>query len=499
MRAGLSKAGVPEEILTKGAAIASRVPYIKAFTGPDAGQVQSQIEKYTGEFYKPQTVPGQYASTLAEFAPGAAFGGGGVVPRVVNTVVPALTSETLGQYFKGTSAEPWARGIGGVGSALLTGKAITPIGAAPAAHQRNIAILEREGIPVSAGQHTGNKALQWAESNAADMPGANRARQMQAEQAGAFDRAVTERMFDPAQLTARGVPAGIHLPDPRAFNAGRQSLSDEYNRLSRANQLRSDPQLQRELTAAQTNYERNVLPSQRTRDVEAVRNDITDRLVQGQGRLPGDEYQAIRSQLGTNARGAAVTQPYLATALRDTRAALDRAMMRGLSPADAAAWQLNNRRYANMKQVGEPAAAAAGENLSPLKVAQTARSGRNAEYAGQQGDMDELAKAAATVMKPLPNSGTAARTGMQQLFNMLPNALAGSAGGAAAGSMFGPVGAIGGAALPFIMPKLITSRLGQAYLGNQAMPQNVRDIIAQTVAQQAISQPEGIARNQVRA
>jgi hypothetical protein len=44
--------------------------------------------------------------------------------------------------------------------------------------------------------------------------------------------------------------------------------------------------------------------------------------------------------------------------------------------------------------------------------------------------------------------------------------------------------------------RLALSRPGQAYLGNQLMPQNARDVIAQTLAQQAISQPEGVDRNQ---
>jgi len=44
-------------------------------------------------------------------------------------------------------------------------------------------------------------------------------------------------------------------------------------------------------------------------------------------------------------------------------------------------------------------------------------------------------------------------------------------------------------------PYLATSRLGQAYLGNRALPQSMRDVLAQTLAQQAISQPSGVARN----
>src|SRR6187399_801034 len=93
-RWGLGKAGVPEEYLDKGAAVlraaGTYVPAARLLTGPGGAETQKSIEDYTGKFYEPQTVPGQYASTLGEFAPGALIpGGGGVVARAVNTVVPA--------------------------------------------------------------------------------------------------------------------------------------------------------------------------------------------------------------------------------------------------------------------------------------------------------------------------------------------------------------------------------------------------------------------------
>ena len=287
-------------------------------------------------------------------------------------------------------------------------KVITPMAAPSAALQRNIDILTKEGIPLTAGQRTGNRALQWAESNAADMPMGGGAKKLQSDQAAAFDRAVTAKIFDPAELRARGVPEGVNLPDPRAAAAGQQSLSDKYTQLTTDNQLKADPQLISDIYAAEAKYNKNVLPSQQTKDVQAIRDDIANAFISGQGSMPGDVYQATRSRLGRNAKG--MTDPEKAAALRDMRGALDRTMERSLPPDQAAEWRLNNQRYANMKQVGDPATAAAGENLSPLKVAQTARSGRAGQYAAQKGDFDELAKAAATVMKPLPNSGTAART-----------------------------------------------------------------------------------------
>ena len=461
---------------------------------PSYGSAAAQrtLEGITGPLYQPKTLPGQFASTIGEFAPAALAGGGGAAARAFNTVVPAVASESAGQITKGTAAEPWARGVAGIAAGPVAGKLVTPAGPQTAARRAAVDALEAEGIPLSAGQRTGSRPIQWMESTAADMPGsAGRAQQTQAATRAAYDRAITERVADRGQLAARGVPDDVSLPDPRVATAGRQSLGDEYARLSQTNQLRSDPQLQRDLLAAQTNYERRVLPSQRTRDVEATRNDIIDALVQGQGRMPGDVYQATRSQLGTNARGVA-NQPYLAGALRDMRSAMDRAMQRGLSPADAQAWALNNRRYANMKQL-EPAVASAGENLSPARVAQTVRSGRNAQYGQQQGDLDELARAGSIVLKDLPQSGTAPRTAMQSLFNV-PAALSAGAGGVL-GSTLGPAGAVIGAAAPFAAARAVVSGPGQRYLGNRALPQNTRDIIAQELAQQALTQPGGIERN----
>jgi hypothetical protein len=131
-----------------------------------------------------------------------------------------------------------------------------------------------------------------------------------------------------------------------------------------------------------------------------------------------------------------------------------------------------------MRQI-DPAVAGAAENLSPARVAQTARAGRSAQYAQQQGDLDELSRAASIVMKDLPQSGTAPRSAMQSLFN-IPAALSAGAGGVL-GSTLGPAGTIAGAAAPFAAARAVVSRPGQAYLGNQA--------------QQIISQPGGIERN----
>ena len=496
-RWGLGKAGVPEEYLDNGAAVlraaGTFVPAARMLTGPGGAEVQKSIEDVTGKFYEPQTVPGQYASTLGEFAPGALIpGGGGVAARVVNTVVPALTSETAGQLTKGTPWEPWARGAAGLVGGVGAAKAITPFAPAEGAYQRAVAALERENIPLTAGQRTGNKKLQWVESSAVDMPvvGGQAARLRDAP-LNALDRAVTDRVYPRAELRARGVPDDVNLPDPRVAVHGPEILSDNYTRLTQAPFV-TNPQFQNRMTRAQAEYERLVQPHNRSPNIEATQNDIIDRLVAGQGRMPGDEYQSIRSQIGTAQRAPGIN-PREQIALAEYKRAMDQAYMAGLPPADAAALAANNRRYALMKQT-QSAVDTAGEHLSPAKLAQAVRARRPAgQYAARRGDLDELANAASVVMKPLPQSGTASRLAVQS----------GGGGtiGAGVGALVGggPIGAlIGagvGAGVPLIAPGLATSRLGQAYLGNRAMPQNMRDILAQTLTQQAISQPSIVERN----
>jgi hypothetical protein len=87
-----------------------------SMAGPTSSQLQSAIESYTGPFYQPKTIIGDYAQTAGEFVPGALLTPGGSLAAnaVRYSLLPALTSETAGQLTKGTAAEPWARALGAI-------------------------------------------------------------------------------------------------------------------------------------------------------------------------------------------------------------------------------------------------------------------------------------------------------------------------------------------------------------------------------------------------
>jgi hypothetical protein len=84
--------------------------------GPTSSQLQSAVEAYTGPFYQPKTIVGDYAETAGEFVPGALLNPEGSLAAnaLRYGLLPAFTSETAGQLTHGTAAEPWARALGAV-------------------------------------------------------------------------------------------------------------------------------------------------------------------------------------------------------------------------------------------------------------------------------------------------------------------------------------------------------------------------------------------------
>lgn len=429
-----------------------------------SAEVRAPVEAVTGKFYEPKTVLGQYASTAGEFAPGAIFGGGGAAARTLGTVVPAALSESAGQFFKGQDIEPYARFAGGVIGGVAGGKTITPAPPATLARQKAAAVLEREGIPMTAGDITGSKNVQRLEDIAGVLPfSSGMMQQKRQDQLAAVNRAFTDRTFNRAELERRGIPRESNLPDTDVFVHGKQSLKDVYDDLTSRNAARADPQFVNEALAAAAKYDANVLPTQRAGgrlNVEHNLNDIVDKFVAGGGQMSGEAYQAIRSRLGKQAKDVR-DDSALSAALREIQGALDRNMQRSLSPADKAAWIDTNRRYANMKQL-EPLVAKGGEFMTPAGIAQAVRSGRAAQAAEGTGNLDRLANAANTIIKPLKSSGTAERSAWlnpAQFLNPLNYVALG-----------------------------VASPWGQRYLSNRVAPMNSRDLMAQTLAQQAISQ-----------
>lgn len=428
---------------------------------PTAADAQGFIEKYTGPFYQPQTTAGEYARTIGEFAPLAAFGGpeAGMLSRATNVVAPAVVSETAGQLAKGTVAEPYARAVGAlVGGAIPNAamRTVTPF-TNDAGRAAQIAALEQDGVnALTAGQRTGNRALRNMEGSVSNLPfTGGRAKQINDQAAEQFTRAALQR-------------AGINAnrADAATIDAGFQNLGNQFDALAQRNMMNVDTPLRTEVHQALAAYNRATPDALRAPIVHDLHEDIMNA---PNGFIDGAQYQSWRSQIERARRGAQSNNPQLADALSDIRDAMDDAMARSATPADQAAWQQVRGQYRDLIAI-EKAVSGAGENtalglISPSQLRTAVKSQSTRGYVRGRRDLGNLARAGEAIMKPLPDSGTAGRLAAQTIF---------SATGAAAGAAFGGAP---GAVLGTLAPAVTQGTLGRAlmsapvqnYLANQVL------------------------------
>ncbi len=391
---------------------------------------------------------------------GAAYGAGTAEGGVAERLQGAASGAAIGAGIGG-AVPVVARGIG-----AAVGRTITPMSTSPerAAAAR---VLEREGVPLSAGQKSGSKALQYAESFLGDSVGAGgQASKAMEAQGEAFTSAAMKRVG----ASGRATPDNIF--------AVRDRIGNEFTDLSARNTLQADRQLGQELGLALREYDR-VLPAEQRQIVGNLASDIVERIKAGNGTIPGADYQTIRSRLSRLAQNNRQTDPDFSGAVRSMRDALDNNMARSISPEDAGAWQQARREWRNLKSL-EKAAAAGGENaalgiVSPaqIRIAASQGAGNRAGYARGEGDFAELARAGNALMTPLPNSGTAQRGGLVAQGG-------GFSGAAAAGD---PVMATIIALGPAAFGRALWSGPVQKYLKNEAISPAARRLIETRIRQ----------------
>lgn len=472
---GAEKLGAPADIRAKIGGAVKHIPGVGAFAGPGSSDVRKMVEHYTGEFYKPQTVAGEYSKSIGDFSAGALLPGG-AVRRAANVLAPALASETAGQLTKGTGAEPYARAAGALAGGVAAARGISPAPARPE-HAALASALESEGIPLTAGQRTGNRPLLWFEAAAADTPlAASKAATINETQGRAFTGAALKRM---------GMSGG-ELATPAAIDAGVQRISDKFNVLSARNTLQADRQMVADLLGSIDEYRAMVPASRQASIVEDVVRDIGAKLRQNSDQIVGREYQAFRSRLDKAAKSAEQADPQLSSALKGIRDALDNAMGRSVSVADRQEWKEARRQWANWKTI-EKAITGSGSQtaegyISPSQLRNAVAVRDRGAYARGNGDFAELARAGEAVMKPLPQSGTAPRAAAANTFA----SLAGMLGG---GSVGGPAGAIAGAAIPALVGRGMLSGPMQAWLGNQYAPMTPQQMRALLLTSQMPALP----------
>lgn len=482
VKGAIGTAGLPgdaRELLAKGvnklsSAVGYELPqekvsdalkYVPTLGTPTSQQLRGATETVTGPLYEPKSILGEYAQTVGEFAP-ALLTPGGVVRKVASTLIPAVASETAGQATKGTAAEPYARVGAALASPLLASaarRAITPLPAS-AVRQEAVDTLQAHGVDsLTAGQRTGSKPLQWFEQALGDIPGAGRATARAAETQG--------EEFTRAALRQTGTDARRATPEvvDNAFTR----IGREFDRLETAYNPTIDRTMANRINHIADEYNSVVSPSNRVPVVERTVNDVFGYLA-NQGHVTGPQYKDLSSRLERARRGS--TDPALKETLGDLRTALHDMMERHIQNvgtpsalADLGAWREARRQYRNMLVI-EKAATGAGPEaaqglISPPQLRNAVVTQNRRAYARGDGDFADLARAGESVMRTLPQSGTAPRSYAQHLpaavFGTLGGVFGGVPGAAAAGAA-----AIAG---PPVIGRAIMSRLMQNYLGNQRL------------------------------
>jgi hypothetical protein len=98
----------------KVARLAVPLPGVIGNLAPTSEQLRGSVENVTGDFYKPQTTPGEFAYSAGRFIPSTMMGPGSTAMKLGVGVASGLGSEAAGQATKGTELEPYARVAGAV-------------------------------------------------------------------------------------------------------------------------------------------------------------------------------------------------------------------------------------------------------------------------------------------------------------------------------------------------------------------------------------------------
>jgi hypothetical protein len=414
--------------------------------------------------YKPQSTVGEIGKKVAEFSPGALFGGGlGGLTR--NVAAPAIGSWAGGKL---TDGSPY----GEIGGALLGGmlpsamrRVVTPL---PSSPERQVlaGTLRNEGVPVTAGQATGNKPLQWMESALGDTMGAGgsagRVMENQAEQ------------FTAAALRRAGIDA--NRATPQVIDDAFARIGGNFEAVGLRNNVVRDQAFTRDLNNTLNEYNNLVSQTNRAPVVMNTARDISASMAANGGQLSGQQYNAFASRLARQARGARA-DPQLHEALQGLRTALDNAMERTLlrtgNSADMQLLRNARNEYRNM-MVLERAATGAGSNaaeglISPSQLRNAVVQQNRRAYGRGRGDFADLARSGEALLKPLPQSGTSPRQNVTQILQTIGAVVGGSAG-TAGGPAGTALGAAAGLAAPAVAGRVLMSRPVQSWLSNQIMP-----------------------------
>lgn len=426
---------------------------------------------------------GAAVASVATGAPAAAgmaaLRGAQALPRVSRGVMQALgnrpaaqagaaaTSAAAGQYATETTGSPYAGLAASLAAPLAVPagiaagrRAITPFPSQLRGNEPNlVSAAQRERIPLTPGQQTGNPTLRRTEDVLATLPfSSEMAGNTIDAQRSAFNRAVLERA---------GVNSDRASPDV-IDNAYRDWGREYNNAVAQVPVLFADRPFLGDLRSIGQNVEQNGA------QVFAAKRASVEAMVQN-ANAPIDPRRlaAVRSDIGDTAR--ATNDLSLKNALRDLQHALDGLVERQANPTVADDLSDLRRRYAALMVVDDSMGGGTqidrAQGNIPLGAFRSAvdRSDRSG-FARGRGQYNELARIGDYLATRTPNSGTPERNAIKEIVTGgAPGALVGlAAGGGGPGMAAGALASMAAkAALPPAIQWGMQTAPGRAYVTNQ--------------------------------
>lgn len=448
---------------------------------PTPGEVGQMIVDATG-IGEAKTTPGRYMNRIGQFVGTLPVGGpANMLDKTVRAVTAGIGTEAgstagKGKKLLGYDLQPVAELAGGLIGGMapdVARRAITPFPISPE-RQALLGVLDNEGIPTTAGQRTGREGLKYAEAEL----GGGRAREITQQQG---------EQFTAAALRRAGV-TDANRATPEVMDQAFTRLGQQFDDLAAQTNIPLDNRLQSDLLDAVVEYQSvagDLKPA-----AEQIINRISELANQNNGTLVGTAYQDIRSRISKIIRSKGA-DPALKEAVGNIGNALDDAVERNLSGPLLDTWRNTRTQYRNLKTVSKAATSSgAGEGILPpsdLRSATLQNQGTD-NFSRGRGDMTDLSRAGAEIMKPLPQSGTTPRMMVRTAGATAPTIL-GTILGGASGMPGGQIlGGLVGASVPFIEGRVLMSRPVQAYLANQAIGRS-----AMTAGQRAMRSLLGVS------
>jgi hypothetical protein len=306
-------------------------------------------------------------------------------------------------------------GAAGQGAANLIGRVAQPIRSAmKPAEQKAVALLKREGVPLTAAQQTGAARAQQVERALSDNPVTQPAMEQ------AFRR--RQEAFTRAVVRTFGENADNAGPEVLSRAAGRIGKGmDDF--AARFQPDLTDPKIAQEIADIEAEALRLRVPAGDNRipvQIERIRN------LSESGKMEGKSYKSLRRELSKLSR-----DPDNGEYAYRLQEALDDALQKAAGKDSGQIKQLRSQ-WRNLKAVESVADTTERAQVSGPALAQHLKNSkftRNSfRYGRGDAELSRIARAMSTVTDRFPQSGTAPRAGAQMI---LP------AAAAAGGAIFG--------------------------------------------------------------